>query len=150
MIKTSVWKKIRGLVECNKCRLCGEHRETVHHLLSGRKKLAGTEYVKRHNNTLKELAVKQAVENGLLPENTKQSTTKQERGKVMEKDGKKLFRDSKHPMRTDCIARRPDFTLEDASEKIILLIDMACPNEYNKIVIRDKEIAKYNRLCFEL
>ena len=68
----------------------------------------------------------------------------------MEKDGKKLSRDSKHPMRTDCIARRPDFTLEDASEKIILLIDMACPNEYNKIVIRDKEIAKYNRLCFEL
>ena len=29
MIETSAWKKMRGLVECDKCRLCGEHRETV-------------------------------------------------------------------------------------------------------------------------
>ena len=65
MIETKAWKKIRGLVECDKCRLCEEHRETVHHLLSGCKKLAGTEYVKRRNNTLKVLAVKWAVENGL-------------------------------------------------------------------------------------
>ena len=34
MIETRAWKKIRGLVECDKCRLCGEHRETVHHLPS--------------------------------------------------------------------------------------------------------------------
>ena len=45
------------------------------------------------------------------------------------------------------IARRLDLTLED---KRILLIDMACPNEYNKIAKRDEEIAKYNRLCFKL
>ena len=36
-----------------------------HHLLSGCKKLAGTEYIKRHNNTLKVLAVKWATENCL-------------------------------------------------------------------------------------
>ena len=150
MIETRAWRKIRGLVECDKCRLCEEHRETVHHLLSGCKKLAGTEYVKRHNNTLKVLAVKWAVENGLLPEDTKWYTTKWERGQVIEKDGKKLFWDWEHPMRTDCIARRPDLTLEDTSKKTILLIDMACPNEYNKIAKRDEKIAKYNRLCFEL
>ena len=86
MVETRAWKKIRGLVECDKCRLCGEHRETVHHLLSGCKKLAGTEYVKRHNNTLKVLAVKWATE-------------------------KKLFWDWAHPMRTDGIACRPDLTL---------------------------------------
>ena len=40
------WKKIRGLVKCDKCRLCGEYRKTVHHLLSGSKKLVGTEYIK--------------------------------------------------------------------------------------------------------
>ena len=27
---------------------------------------------------------------------------------------------------------------------------MACSTEYNKITKRDKKIAKYNRLCFEL
>ena len=71
MIETRAWKKIRGLVKDNKCRLCGEYRETVQHLLSGCKKLAGTEYVKRHDNALKVLAVKWAMENGLLPEGTK-------------------------------------------------------------------------------
>ena len=71
MIETRTWKKIRRLVECDKCRLYGKHRETVHHLLPGCKKLAGTEHVKRHNNTLEVLAVKWAVENRLLPEDTK-------------------------------------------------------------------------------
>ena len=133
IVETRAWKKTRGLVECDKCRLCGEHRETVHHLLSGCKKLAGTEYVKRHNNTLKVLAVKWATENGLLPKDTKWYTMKWERGKVIEKDGKKLFWDWEHPMRTDCIACRPELTLEDTSKKTILLIDMACSNENNKI-----------------
>ena len=35
MVESRAWKKIRGLVQCDKCRLCGEHRKTVHHLLSG-------------------------------------------------------------------------------------------------------------------
>ena len=65
---------------------------------------------------------------------------------MIEKDEKKLFWGWEHPMRTDCIARRPDLTLEDTSKKTILLIDMACPNEYK----RDEKIEKYNRLCFEL
>ena len=52
-----------------------------------------TEYVKRRNNTLKLLAVKWAVENGRLPEDTTWYTTKWERGKVIEKDEKKLLWD---------------------------------------------------------
>ena len=130
--------------------LCGEHSETVHHLLSGCKKLVRTEYVKQCNNTLKVLAVKWAVENGLLPEDTKWYTTNWERGKVIEKDGKKLFWDCEHPTRTDCIARRHDLTLEDTSKKTVLLIHMACSNEYNKIGKRDEKFGKYNRLCSEL
>ena len=77
-------------------------------------------------------------------------TTKWERGKVIEKDEKKLFWGWEHPMRTDCIARRPDLTLADTSKKTILLIDIAYPNEYNNIAKRDKKIAKYHRLCSEL
>ena len=41
------WKNIRGLVECDKCRLCGEHRKTVHYLLSKCKKLEGTKYMSK-------------------------------------------------------------------------------------------------------
>ena len=112
MIETRAWRKIRELVQCDKCRLCGKHRETVHHL-SGCKKQVGTKYVKPHNNTLKVLAVKWAVENELLPEDTKWYTTNWECRKMIEKDGKKLFWDWEHSMRTDCIARRPDLTLAD-------------------------------------
>ena len=71
MIETRAWKKIRGLMKFDKRRLCSRHRKTVCHLLSGYKKLLGTEYVKQLNNILKELTVKWGVENGLLPEDTK-------------------------------------------------------------------------------
>ena len=65
----------------------------MHHLLSGCKKLVGTEYVKRHDSTLKVLAVKWAIENGLLPKDTKWYTTNWQGEKVTVKDGKKLFWD---------------------------------------------------------
>ena len=35
MIETNAWKKMRGLVDQDKCRLCGEFGETVQHLLAG-------------------------------------------------------------------------------------------------------------------
>ena len=125
-------------------------RETVQHLLSGCKKLAGSEYVKRHGNTLKVPAVKWAVENGLLPEETKWYAVNWERGKVIKDDGKKLYWDWEYRMRTSCIARRPDLTLEDTAKKTILLIDMACPNESSKEAKREEKMRKYQQLCFEL
>ena len=69
-IETRAWEKIRGWVEDDKCRLCGEYREIAQHVLSGCKKLARSENVKRHDNALAVLAVKWAIENGLLPEGT--------------------------------------------------------------------------------
>ena len=53
-------------------------------------------------------------------------------------------------MRTGCAARRPDVTLEDTLKKTILLNNMACPNKYNKVAIRDGKIEKYHQLSFEL
>ena len=46
MVETNAWKLLRGLVNEDKCRLCGDFRETVQHLLSESKKLTGSEYVK--------------------------------------------------------------------------------------------------------
>ena len=58
--------------------------------------------------------------------------------------------DWEHRMRTKCIARRPDLTLEDTAKKTILLIDMACPNELTKEAKREEKMRKYQQLCFEL
>ena len=52
-------------------RLCGEYRDTVQHLLVGCQKVAGFEYVRRHDNALQILAVQWRIKNGLLPEGTK-------------------------------------------------------------------------------
>ena len=85
--------RINGLLECDILNLCEGHRETVHHLLCGCKKLVGKDYVKRHNNTLKKLPITWPVENRLLSEDTKCHATNWERGNVIEKDGKMLLWD---------------------------------------------------------
>ena len=69
---------------------------------------------------------------------------------MIENDGEKLYWDWEHQIRTNCIARRPDLTLEDIAKKTILLIDTACPNESNKEAKREEEMRKYQQLCFEL
>ena len=122
----------------------------MQHLLSGCKKLAGTEYLKRHDNTLKVLTVKGTSESGLLPENVKWYREKWERWKVLESDGKKLYWDWKHRMRNSCTARRPDLTLEDTEKKMILLVDMACQNEKNKDEKIEEKVRKCQQLCFDL
>ena len=53
-------------------------------------------------------------------------------------------------MRTKCIARGPDLTLEDTAKKTILLIDMVCPNDSDKEAKREENMRKYQQLCFEL
>ena len=149
MIETRAWKKIGGLIVEDMCRLCGEQKETVQHPLSGCKKLAGADYLRRHDNTLRVLAVTWASESGLLPENVKWYIEKWERGKVSENNVKKLYWDWEHRMRISCTARRPDLTLEDTEKKMILLVDMACPNEKNKDEKREEKMRKYLQLCFE-
>ena len=109
-----------------------------------------SEYVRRHDNALKVLAVQWAIDNGLLPKGTKWYTEKWERGKVIANNGKKLYWDWEHRMRTSCTARRPDLTLEDSRKKEIMLIDMECPYESNKYGKREEKIRKYQQLCYEL
>ena len=53
-------------------------------------------------------------------------------------------------MRTENTHRRPDLTLEDTTNKAILLIDMACPFESNKDTKLMNKITRYRQLCFEL
>ena len=69
---------------------------------------------------------------------------------MTENDGKKLYWDWEHRMRTECIARRPDLTLENTAKKTILLNDIACPNGSNKGAKREEKMRKYQQLCFEL
>ena len=149
MVETKAWELLKGLVNEDKCRLCGDFRETVQHLLSCCKKLAGSEYVKQYNSALKVQEVRWAIESGLIPEGTKLCNVKWEREQAIESNKQKLLWDWEYQMKMNCIAKRPDLVLEDKDKKI-LLIDMACPNEANTEGKRDETIRKYQQLCFEL
>ena len=61
---------------------------------------------------------------------------------MIEKD-KQLFWDYEHPKRMDCFEGRLDLPVEDTSKKAILGIDMACPNEQNRVAKWDEKIGKY-------
>ena len=67
MIETRMWKVSRGLPCVNvECRVRGEQKETVGHLLARCKMLAPSKYIRGHNRALMILAVQWAKEYRLI------------------------------------------------------------------------------------
>lgn len=94
MIETTVWKRLRRLgVETNRYKVCKDQRVTVHHTVGGCPVLAGTKYVRRHNNALMLLTVEWAKVEGLLSERTVWYKEKWHKGNVFEANGRKLYWD---------------------------------------------------------
>ena len=150
MVETKSWKVSRGIVDGgDMCRLCGAFRETVHHLLAGCQRLAGKEYLRRHNKALMVLAVAWAKKYELIDENIVWYKEKWERGKVFENNKGKLVWDFEFKMRQTSSARRPDLTLEDKETKRIWICDVACPQENNIEAKVKEKMDKYQQLAFE-
>ena len=130
---------MRRLSDNEQCGLCRKQKQTVQHLLAGYKKLASTEYFRRHNNALKVFAIRWAINNGVLLPDTKWWNEKWTKGRVIQRNGYKILWDWEHRMRTTNTPRRPDLTLEDESKKMICTDDMECTYESN---IYEKRIEK--------
>ena len=122
----------------------------MQHLPAGCEKLASTEYVRRHNNALKVMAVRWAINNGILPPDTKSWNENWTKGRVTKRNGYKILWDWEHRMRTTNTAKRPDLTLEDESKKMIYIVDMACLYESNIHGKRIEKLRKYQQLAFEM
>ena len=74
-------KECRGLpVESDKCRICRKAKKTLMHWLSGCTRLAATEYLKRHNNTLMILCLALGIQAGLLGKKYEMVQRKVEQG----------------------------------------------------------------------
>ena len=58
-------------MELEEYKLTGQVRETVQDLLAGSKKIAGTEYKRRYDNSLNIVPVKWVIDNVLQPEGIK-------------------------------------------------------------------------------
>ena len=151
MVKTRVWKVSRGLTCADdKCRLCGEHRETVDHLLARCKLLAGNDYLTRHNRALMTLAMQWAKEFELIDTQTKWYSQRWKRGHFVENSREKLVWDFEYHLRKTTTYRRPDLTLEDKERKMIWLCNMACPQQDNINIKTNDKRTKYQQLAFKM
>ena len=145
-----MWKVSRGIqVENDRCRLCGQVKETMMHWISGCVKLVGREYLRRHDNVLMVLCVAWGIQLGLLKENTKWYKESWNKGKVIQNEDCKLSWDFEYHLCKTTTARRPDVTIE-LEKKTIYLVDMACPNESNVNAKHLEKIEKYQQLAFEI
>jgi hypothetical protein len=151
MVETAGWKTNRGLpVASDLCRLCNDKKETVYHWISGCRKMAATEYTRRHDNALKILSVEWCKVEGLLGADVTWYKEKWERGHILENETRKLCWDFEYSMRFSSTCRRPDLTIEYKDLNLIYLVDMACPHDSNVRECYGKKREKYQQLCFEL
>ena len=114
-----IGKVTRGLIKDGKCRLCREQKEMVEHLLAGRKKIANSEYLTRHNRALMVMAVAWVKEYHLVKKEVKWYNERWTRGHVLENARAKLLWDFECKLRKMTAARRPDLILEDKEKKYI-------------------------------
>ena len=61
---------MRSMKDQEQFRLCSKYKETDQHLLAGCQKFADIGNVKRHDKSLKLIAVQWAGKKGILPEET--------------------------------------------------------------------------------
>ena len=155
MMEQNIETKMRILgsgreVDDVKCRVCGKNNETVQHWLTGCTPLAATEYTLRHDKALMVLAVEWAKQEGVLAKETKWYEVTWNRGAIIEKGNRRIRWDYEFRTRKPTTHRRPDLVLEYIDKKVMLIIDMACPQDAG---VEEKEAEKrnkYQQLAFEL
>ncbi|KAL4714207.1 hypothetical protein ACJJTC_002844 [Scirpophaga incertulas] len=132
-----------------KCRLCACKDETVQHIISGCDKLAGTHYVKRHNNLVQYvywcLAKKHRIEVSSLWWKEKMIQPQ-----VKENESTKILWEM--PVHTDITVthNRPDLIYIDKLNNKTYLIDITVPSDYNIGAKEIEKLSKYHLLKTEV
>ena len=117
-------------------------------LLAGCRVIAGTEYLRRHDNALKVLAVAWCKQQGILNDDVLWYKVNCGKSHVVEGDESTMLWDFEYKLRVTERARRPDLTLEDRAKKKIWIVDMACPQEHNISDKHREKLNKYQQLTF--
>ena len=132
----------------DKCRLCTTETETIEHITGACKILAGTEYLRRHNNFAKivhsALAVKEHLNVESVPYYQYQPPP------VLENESAKMYWDRE--IRTDktITANRPDITVLHKIRKEVTIIDITVPLAHNLHSAYSNKISKYRELAEEI
>jgi hypothetical protein len=129
-----------------RCRLCKESPETVQHIISGCKQLAGTAYMERHNH------VAGVVYRGLC---TRYGLTQPQHwweipSKVNEDNRAKILWEFHVQTDKHILANQPDIIVVDKEENQATIIDIAVPNDYNISSKERDKVEKYQPLREEI
>ena len=130
-----------------KCRLCMEQNETVHHIVSGCKMLAGTKYLFRHNQVAKYIHWRLLKDRGF---EVKESWIEHNPRETETLNGTTILWDV--PLLTDKKVKcnRPDITIHDTINRECTLVDISIPVCGNIIRKEAEKIVKYKDLEIEI
>jgi len=131
----------------NKCRLCKQHEETIHHLTSGCPILAKKEYLVRHDKVCTHLHY--SICKALGTETTHKWYTQTCPSQCMKREMSLLWNQAVHTDR-EVTVNRPDIIIKNKKGKICTLIDVAIPIDGNVVQKEAQEKLKYKSLCIEI
>ena len=135
-------------ITTDNCRRCHQYSETIDHIISGCKLLAGTDYTERHNIAAKIIHQEIAINHKLLTE--KQPYYKYQPTTILENEHVKLYWDTTlHTDRT-VSHNRPDITYTLKQQKTTFFIDIAIPSASNLEKKEEEKIEKYTPLAIEI
>lgn len=132
----------------DKCRRCGEIRETIEHIISGCKTLAPNEYLERHNISAKIIHQELAIQSKLI--HTRKPHYQYTPESIHENEEYKLYWDRTLHTDKTVTSNRPDITLFNKKEQVTYLIDVAIPGDTNIIAKEQEKITKYVLLATEI
>ena len=149
MVPTRTFLQMQGKhQETTTCRLCEAHPEGTMHWMSACPYLAGSEYLKRHNQALKVFCVALAKKVGLL--DAKLAWFNVRIAPIIENDEASIHWNIKMATHTTVEHRWPDLRVEWKKKHLIEVFDMACPLDCNVIEKEKEKIRDYSQLCYDL
>lgn len=131
-----------------KCRLCGDHLETVDHIVSACPVLAKTSYIRRHDSIVRYLHWCLCRKMGVVGAGT--SHYSHRLSPIVEVGQWRLMWEFPVPTDLPLQHNRPDLIIRDDESGSALLVDASVPLDHN---IRKKAARKrldYGPLCLEL
>lgn len=135
-------------IQTDQCRKCHMYPETIDHVVSGCKILAGTDYTDRHNTAAKIIHQEIALKHNLITQ--WQPYYKYHPEQILENEDAKLYWDvTLHTDRT-VSHNRPDITYTLVKEKTTYLIDIAIPMDTNISQKEQEKSDKYFPLAMEI
>lgn len=133
----------------DKCRKCSTQPETIQHITGGCITLTQTDYTHRHNQICNIIHQRLAHKHQLI-QMTNIPYYKYKPETVLENTTHKLYFDRAILTDKTIHYNRPDITLQDKTNKITYLIDIAVPNTHNLQKTITEKISKYTELKDEV